>query len=250
MIWRAATAALLVLVALLAWPLVQRYREQPPPPPPVVRLPFAAPPGTELGAGDDALDAAISPAGDVIAFVATSDGRAQLWQRRVDGERAVPRWPAPRARAHPAWSRRRDARSLFVAGGPPQELTLAHRRGARSRGARREPRRRVARRRLAGVRAASGRHADAPARRQPRRRPRRCSPATRSTCGRRGAPGGFVYVADARRTAGGSCVCDRRRRHARSRRPPTATRWSPARSCCTSAAARCWPSASTPAAAR
>ena len=92
-----------MLVALLAWPLVQRYREPPPPPPPVVRVPFTAPPGTELGAGDDALDASISPAGDVIAFVATSNGISQLWQRRVDAEQASALAGTEGAR-YPAWS--------------------------------------------------------------------------------------------------------------------------------------------------
>ena len=123
MIWRAATAALLVVVALLAWPLVERYREVPPPPPPVVRVPFAPPPGVELGAGDDALDAAISPAGDVIAFVATSNGLSQLWQRRVDGERASALAGTEGAR-HPAWSP--DAKRLaFVAAGRLKQVTLA-----------------------------------------------------------------------------------------------------------------------------
>ena len=99
LIWKGATAALLVAVVLLAWPLVQRYREAPPPPPPLVRVPFTAPPGSELGAGDDALDASISPAGDVIAFVATSSGISQLWQRRVDAETAAPLAGTARARA-------------------------------------------------------------------------------------------------------------------------------------------------------
>jgi len=122
-IWRAATAALLVVVALLAWPLVKRYREVPPPSPPVVRVPFAPPPGVELGAGDDALDAAISPAGDVIAFVATSNGLSQLWQRRVDGERASALAGTEGAR-HPAWSP--DAQRLaFVATGRLKQVTLA-----------------------------------------------------------------------------------------------------------------------------
>ena len=121
--WRAATIALLVVSALLAWPLVQRYREVPPPPPPVVRVPFAAPPGSELGAGDDALDAAISPAGDVIAFVATSNGRSQLWQRRVDGEQAAALAGTDGAR-HPAWSPDQTA-LVFFANGRLKELTLA-----------------------------------------------------------------------------------------------------------------------------
>jgi Tol biopolymer transport system component len=123
LIWRAATIALLVVVALLAWPLVQRYREGPPPPPPVVRVPFTAAPGAELGAGDDPLDAAVSPAGDVIAFVATSNGRSQLWHRRVDGEQASAIAGTEGAR-HPAWSPDASA-LLFVAGGRLKTLTLA-----------------------------------------------------------------------------------------------------------------------------
>jgi len=122
-IWRAATAALLVVVALLAWPLARRYREPLPPPPPVVRVPFSAPPGTELGAGDDTLDASISPAGDVIAFVATSNGISQLWQRRVDAEQASALAGTEGAR-FPAWSP--DGQRLaFVAGRRLKQLTLA-----------------------------------------------------------------------------------------------------------------------------
>lgn len=121
--WRVATAALLVVVALLAWPLIQRSREPAPPAPLLVRVPFSAPPGTELGAGDDVLDAAISPAGDVIAFVATSNGTSQLWQRRVDGEQATTLAGTGGAR-HPAWSP--DGRALlFLANGHLHELTLA-----------------------------------------------------------------------------------------------------------------------------
>jgi eukaryotic-like serine/threonine-protein kinase len=110
-------------VALLAWPLVQRYREPPPPLPPIMRLPFAAPPGTELGAGDETLDAAISPAGDTIAFVATSNGRSQLWLRRVDAAQASALAGTEGAR-HPDWSS--DGQRLaFVAGRRLAQLTIA-----------------------------------------------------------------------------------------------------------------------------
>ena len=113
--WRIATAALLVVAALLAWPLIQRYREPPPPPPPTVRASFDAPPGTELGTGDDGFDAAVSPAGDEIVFVATANGRTQLWRRRVDSERAAPLAGTDGARA-PAWST--DGLTIaFLAGG-------------------------------------------------------------------------------------------------------------------------------------
>ena len=114
LVWLVAGAALLVLTALLAWPLVQRYREQPPPPPPAVRLSFDPPPGAELGTGDDGLDAAISPDGDEIVFVATADGRTQLWRRRVDAERAEPLSGTEAGHA-PAW--RDDGTIAFLASG-------------------------------------------------------------------------------------------------------------------------------------
>jgi len=112
--WLVAGAALLVLTARLAWPLVQRYRE-PPPPPLTLRLSLAAPAGAELGSGDDGLDAAISPEGDEIVFVATAGGRAQLWRRRLDTERADPLAGTETGHA-PAWSA--DGRTIvFLAGG-------------------------------------------------------------------------------------------------------------------------------------
>ena len=111
--WRVATIGLLVVVALLAWPLVQQYRQPPPPPPPVVRVPFTAPPGAELGAGDDTLDADLSPTGNLIAFVATKDGVSQLWLRRADAEQASALAGTEGAR-HPAWSP--DAKTIaFIA---------------------------------------------------------------------------------------------------------------------------------------
>ena len=110
-------------MALLAWPLIERDREPPPPLPPVVRVPFLPPQGAELGAGDDTLDAALSPSGDVIAFVATSSGNSQLWQRRLDTEQASPIANTEGAR-HPAWSP--DGHVLiFVAAGRLKEITLA-----------------------------------------------------------------------------------------------------------------------------
>jgi eukaryotic-like serine/threonine-protein kinase len=87
---RIVAASLLVIALLLAWPAVRHLREQPPSPPPLVRLALAAPPDAELGSGDDALDAAISPDGRSIVFVATTDGTPRLWRRALDGDRAEP----------------------------------------------------------------------------------------------------------------------------------------------------------------
>ena len=80
----------IVLLVAASVPVVRYLRRPPPPPPPPVRLAFDAPPGTELGAGDEPLDAAISPDGRQIAFVATTRGIARLWVRRLDAQSATP----------------------------------------------------------------------------------------------------------------------------------------------------------------
>ena len=85
---RIVAAVLLVVAIALAWPAIRHVREQPPPPPPTVRLALAAPPGAELGSGDDALDAAISPDERSVVFVATTDGIPRLWRRALDTDRA------------------------------------------------------------------------------------------------------------------------------------------------------------------
>jgi Tol biopolymer transport system component len=123
--WRVTTAALLVVVALLAWPLVLRYREPAPPPPPVIRVPLVAPTASELGVGDETLDAAISPGGDALAFVATSNGIARLWQRRMDADQASVLAGTEGAR-HPAWSP--DGQQVaFLAGQRLKQLTVGTR---------------------------------------------------------------------------------------------------------------------------
>jgi len=89
-ILRIAATALLIVAIALAWPAVRHLRERPPAPPPSVRLSFAPPPGAELGSGDEALDAAISPDERAIVFVATTDGTPRLWRRLIDSDRAEP----------------------------------------------------------------------------------------------------------------------------------------------------------------
>lgn len=81
--------ALVAVIALLGFPAMRHLRETPPPVQPPIRLSFAAPAGLELGAGDDILDAAISPDEQRIAFVATSDGTPRLWTRPVSSAEAT-----------------------------------------------------------------------------------------------------------------------------------------------------------------
>jgi len=88
MVLRIVAALLLVVAIGLAWPAVRHLRERPPSPTPPVRLSLAAPPGSELGSGDEALDAAISPDDRSMVFVATTDGTPRLWRRAVDADRA------------------------------------------------------------------------------------------------------------------------------------------------------------------
>lgn len=92
---------------------IRKYREQPPPPPPVVHLAFAAPAGSDLGAGDEPLDAAISPDERQVVFVATTNGVARLWRRALDSAKAdvIPRTDGARL---PAWKPTGNVVAFFV----------------------------------------------------------------------------------------------------------------------------------------
>ena len=109
---RVVAGALLVLALALAWPAVRHLRERPPAPPPSVRLALAAPPGAEIGSGDEALDAAIAPDGRSIVFVATADGTARLWRRTIDSERVEPLAGTDGAQL-PAWKRTANVVAFF-----------------------------------------------------------------------------------------------------------------------------------------
>src|SRR5688572_9115752 len=120
----AAVAAVAAIVALLI-PTVRHLREAPPPPPPAVRLSLAAPAGTELGIGDEPLDAAISPDEREVVFVATQRqrqagaqppaGTSQLWRQRLDAERADRIEGTEDARL-PAWKQTGHVLSFFADG--------------------------------------------------------------------------------------------------------------------------------------
>ena len=113
MIWRATAIVCAVVAAVLAWRLVAIWRQPPPPPPPSVHLHFQPPPGAILGAGEDTLDAVVSPAGDEVVFVATTAGSARLWRRPLAAATATP-IPGTEGASAPAWVNGQRAVSFFA----------------------------------------------------------------------------------------------------------------------------------------
>ena len=113
MSWRATASILAVVAAVLAWRLVAIWRQLPPPLPPSIHLQFAPPPGTVLGAGEHTLDAAVSPAGDEVVFVATAAGQVQLWRRALAAASATP-MPGTEGASTPSWVIGRRAVSFFA----------------------------------------------------------------------------------------------------------------------------------------
>ena len=107
------------------------------------------PSGTELGSGDEILDAAISPDERHIVFVATTDGVARLWRRALDSERAK-RSPGTDGAQLPAWKQTGNVISFF-ASDRLKQVSLGRRRRPRSGDAECRVRRVVAARRLAAV---------------------------------------------------------------------------------------------------
>ena len=79
---------LILAIVALTIPVWRHFREVPPPPPPALALTLGVPSGTELGSGDEPLDAAISPDERHIVFVASRGGTTTLWRRALQSERA------------------------------------------------------------------------------------------------------------------------------------------------------------------
>ncbi len=115
MIWRIALVCCALLLAVAIPPALRHVREVTPPPPPPIRLSLLPPLGSELGAGDDLLDAAISPDGRQIAFVATTNGVSQLWRRRLGTDRAEP-IPGTEGASMPAWKATGRVVAFFAGG--------------------------------------------------------------------------------------------------------------------------------------
>lgn len=90
------------------------YRRRPTPAAPPVHLSFTAPPGVELGAGDEPLDGAIAPDGSRVAFVATRNGITQLWLRSFDSDVAQP-LPGTEGAQLPAWKTTGRVIAFFAA---------------------------------------------------------------------------------------------------------------------------------------
>jgi Tol biopolymer transport system component len=115
MVWRLAAIAFALLFLLAAPPALRHIREVPPPLPPPVRVAITAPAGSELGVGDDVLDAAVSPDGREIVFVATSDGVSRLWRRGLGNEGPVP-LAGTEGASMPAWKSTGRAIAYFADG--------------------------------------------------------------------------------------------------------------------------------------
>ena len=118
--------ALVAVIAILGLPALRHLREAPPPVQLPLRFSLAAPAGAELGAGDDILDAAISPDERQIVFVATTDGTARLWLRELRSDRcgAVTGTRLAHACRHGS---RPATWSSFFADGRLKEITIADR---------------------------------------------------------------------------------------------------------------------------
>jgi Tol biopolymer transport system component len=115
MIWRAATFVLAVGLAMVVFSTVRSARQPAPAPPPPVRASIDVPPGVELGAADDVLDAAFSPDGRALVFVATTDGVSRLWRRALEGAAPEPIANTEGA-SMPAWKRGAGVVAFFAAG--------------------------------------------------------------------------------------------------------------------------------------
>ncbi|MEQ1573910.1 MAG: hypothetical protein ABL993_06645 [Vicinamibacterales bacterium] len=125
MTWRAVAAMSAMVAVALALPAIRHYREIPSPIPAAVRAELPVPPGVELGAGEDLLDAAFSEDALDIVFVGTSSGRVQLWRRTFSGDRAEA-LPGTDGASMPAW--KPGGRTLaFFADGKLKQISLVDR---------------------------------------------------------------------------------------------------------------------------
>jgi eukaryotic-like serine/threonine-protein kinase len=118
-----AAIAVVAAAVALSIPAIRYFRKEPPPLPSAVRLSLTPPEGTELGGGDDVLDAAISPNQQEVVFVARQlrrdsvghpPGSTQLWRRRFDAQVAEP-LAGTEGASLPAWKHTGNVVSFFAA---------------------------------------------------------------------------------------------------------------------------------------
>jgi eukaryotic-like serine/threonine-protein kinase len=118
----AAIAAVAAVAVVLSISAIRYVSEEPPPAPSAIRLSLAPPDGTELGAGEDVLDAAISPDQQEVLFVARRvrrnaagdpPGSIQLWRRRLDAQVAEP-LAGTEGASLPAWKHTGNVVSFFA----------------------------------------------------------------------------------------------------------------------------------------
>ena len=122
--------ALVAVIAVLGLPALRHFSEAPPPVQLPLRFSLTAPADAELGAGDEILDAAISPDERHIVFVATTGGTTRLWLRELRGDRSEPLLGTTGARL-PAWKQTGNVVSFFT-DGRLKEITIANGRAGRT----------------------------------------------------------------------------------------------------------------------
>lgn len=113
-------------IAGTVWATFGDLNEDPPTPFPALRFTFPLAPlaaGADSGAGDELLDAAISPDEQHVVFVASTASGPMLWLRALAAEEARPLAGTDGA-AYPAWKRGGGAVSFF-AGGKLRQIALA-----------------------------------------------------------------------------------------------------------------------------
>src|SRR5205807_1474494 len=95
-VWAVVVASTLIAAAL-AVPAIRYFREVPPAAPPEIRMEVNTPPTT------DPFSFAVSPDGLRLVFVASNEGKSQLWIRPLDSLSAQPLARTEGA-TYPFWS--------------------------------------------------------------------------------------------------------------------------------------------------
>ena len=120
LVWMVATAAFAVTASALGW----IHFRQPAPDERVLRLQIDPPEGGEFRYGATIGGLALSPDGRTVAYVASSNGKSQLWVRPLD-ETAARVIPASEDAGFPFWSPDSKSIAFSVRGVKLQRVDLA-----------------------------------------------------------------------------------------------------------------------------